>query len=145
MFCATKDAVLKIEILVYEIIGKFGRGGVDEMPAQIRFPIIEWCGRESGVGRFEEFRLLHVDVARLNQIDAFEIIRPIPVGRQRLEILLSHLVVVFLRIAEFDACARGLGEQGFERHDLFRVIGSFVLGLAEQRQHFGNMIEILVA
>src|SRR5206468_12033841 len=65
LFRATKDAVLEIEILVYEIIGKFGRGGVDEMPAQIRFPIVDWCGRESGVGRFEEFRLLHVDVAWL--------------------------------------------------------------------------------
>ena len=115
------------------------------MPAQIRFPIVDWCARESGVGRFEEFRLLHVDVARLNQIDAFEIISPIPVGRQRLEILLCHFVVVLLRIAEFDARARRLGERGFKRHDFFRFIGSFVRGLTEQCQHFGHVSEVLVA
>ena len=91
------------------------------MPAQIRLPIIDWCGLEHLISRFEEIGLMHVDVARLVQFDFLEIFNPIPVRRELLQVRLWHLVVILLRIAQLHTGAGRFREFRFERHDFFGV------------------------
>ena len=145
MFRAAQRGVVEIEILVYKIFREFGGGGIDEMPTQISLPVVDRGVRESCIGGFEKIRLMDVDIARLDQIDLLEVIGPLPIRRQRLQIGLCHLVVVFLRIAQFDPGARGFGQLCLERENLLRMIARGRLRLAQQRQHLRDMIDILVA
>ena len=115
------------------------------MPAQIRFPILDWCALKHVVSGFEEFRLVHVNVWWLEQVDLFEVIAPLPIRRQLLELAYRHFVVIFLRIAQLDACSRGFCELCLKRENFLCVIGSSCSWLAEQRQHFRDMIDILIA
>ena len=86
---------------------------MDQMPAQIGLPIVDRTCLEDVVGGLEEIGLADVDVARLGQLDLLEIIRPIPVRRERLQLGLRHLVVILLRIAQLDAGARRLARAKF--------------------------------
>ncbi len=145
LFRAAQSRIVEIEVLVHEVFRELGGGGVDKVPAQISFPIVDRGVRESCAGDFEEVRLMNVDVARLDKIDFFEVIGPVPIRRERLQVGLRHFVVVFLRIAQFDAGARGLRKRSFQRENLFRVLARGRLRFAEQRQHLRDMIDILVA
>ena len=87
---------------------------------------------------------MHVDVARHGQTDLFEVIAPVPIRRDLLEFIRRHLVVILLRIAQFDAGAGRLRQRSFERENLFRVGAGFFGGLAEQRQHLGHVRDIRV-
>ena len=115
------------------------------MPAEIGFPIVQWRALEHVVSSFEEFRLLHIDVARLDQLDVFEIITPFPIRCQLLQIGLRHFVIILLRIAQLDACPGGFGELRFEGKDLLCVIGGRRGRLTQKRQHLRDMIDILSA
>ena len=115
------------------------------MPAQISFPVIDRDGLENVVRRFEELRLAHIDVARLGQFDFLKIIRPIPIRRERLQLRLLHLVVIFLRIAHLDPRPGGFGQRGLESHDLLRMLRRLIGRLAEEREHFRHVLDVLVA
>ena len=110
LFSAAKGPVFEVEVFINKILGQFLSSRVDEMPAQICLPIVQRCVLEHLVGGFEESWLVHVNIARLQQIDALEIIAPIPVGRQILKVPQRHPVVILLRIAQLDLCSRGFGE-----------------------------------
>ena len=88
---------------------------------------------------------MHVNVWWLEQVDLFEVIAPLPIRRQLLELAYRHFVVIFLRIAQLDACSRGFCELCLKRENFLCVIGSNCSWLAEQRQHFRDMIDILIA
>ena len=99
LLCAAQDPLSEIEIFVHEILRKGRRGRIDQMPAQVRLPIVQRCRSKQVVGSFEKLRLLHVDIARLDQVNRLEVIAPVPVWRHVLQLSHIHLVVVFDRVA----------------------------------------------
>ena len=115
------------------------------MPAQINLPVIDRDGLENVVRGFEKIRLADIDVARLGQFDLFEIIRPIQIRRERLQLRLLHLVIIFLRIAQCHPRARGLGQRHFHGHDFCRALRGQLGRVAEEREHFRHVLDVLVA
>ena len=115
------------------------------MPSEVRFPIIDRRLFEQLVGRFEKLRLLNIHIRRREQVERLEIIAPIPIGRQVLELLRRHFVVILDRIAQLHASARGFRQFRFQRENLFGFIQRFRLWVPEQCQHFRNMLDILIA
>ena len=73
---------------------------------------------------------MYVDFPRLVQFDFLEILNPIPVGHELLQVRLRHLVVILLRIAQLHAGPGRFGEFRFERHDFFGVFGRLCRRLA---------------
>ena len=142
---ATKNAFPEIEVLIHEITRELRGHRINEMPAQICFPIVQRCVGKECVCCFEEFRLMHIDVAGFDQIDVLEVIRPIPIRRERLHFALLHLVIIFLWIAQFDAGARRLSQRSFQGQDFLCLIGGLARRVAKQCEHLAHMIDILVA
>ena len=73
---------------------------------------------------------MHVHVARLEQVDAVEVIAPIPVRRQVLQLAHADLVVIFDWVAQLYTRARCFRQFCFQRHDLLCLIGRFFRRLA---------------
>ena len=113
------------------------------MPTQIRFPIVQRHALEHLAGGSEKFRLLYVNIARFQQVDVLEIIAPIPIGRQVLELAQRHFVVIFLRIAQLDLCTGGFRELRLERENFPGVFRGGPGRFTEERQHFCDMLDIL--
>ena len=73
---------------------------------------------------------MHVDVAGLEQVDLIEVIAPIPLWREVLQLAHTHLVVVFDRVAQLHACARRFSQFRLQRHNPFRIVSGFLGRLA---------------
>ena len=69
---------------------------------------------------------MHVDIAGLDQLDLFEVIAPVPVWGQVLQLAPAHLVVIFDWVAQLHPRARRFGQLRFQSHDLFRAFGRFL-------------------
>src|SRR5713101_3580550 len=70
--CAGQRLGEEVEVFVHEIARKFWRHAVNEMPAQISFPIIHRDAAENLVRRFKEIGLPDIDVAGLAQLELLE-------------------------------------------------------------------------
>ena len=135
----------EIEIFLNEFLREHRSRCVEHMPAQINFPVVHRRARKNLIRGLEEFRLADIDITRLDEFYLLEVIVPLPVRSESLEIGLLHFVVVLLRIAQLHARPRRLRQRRFDGEHFLRVLRRLILRLAEQREHLRHVLHVLVA
>src|SRR6185437_3875655 len=144
-FLAGEVGAVEVEVGVHEGFGEGGGGGVDEVPAQVGFPIRQRGRGQLGVEGAEEAGRNHVHVGEGGRAGGGEEVGPLELGRERFELGERHLVVDGVGVAAGDVIHRALRQCGLDAQDGGGFGGGLGGGVAEEGEHFLDVGDVLLA
>ena len=140
-----KDLSVEGEVFVDKGSWQQRRGMMCRLPAKISLDVFHIAGRHQLVHALHEIGHGYIEAIEAGAGNANEILFPGKSGTQLLKLNGGHLVIDLVGIAPLHSIHRGLRQLALEGQDSLGIGGSLQRRLAQQLEHVGHVLDILVA
>ncbi len=145
LFLSTQLAAIEVEIFIVKFAGQQGGVGVDKMPAQIRFPMLQRLFFNHCLHLLDKLRHGHIEFLEVRGFYGCDVFIPIKARAQFGQFRCGLLVVNIAGLAPFHTRLGGARQVGFNFEDRLRFFGGVFRLIAQQLEHVLHMLLVLFA